>query len=149
MRLYLDVDGTLLSHIDGTGPDGKIWKEGATDFLEWAIKNFDCYWLTGWAKGGDMSEIVKDLNPFLPESCRDIPAAHWTRLKTEALEREDGQFLWADDAVLHNEWQFLDENGWSANVVLAKANDPSVKAIEAEIKEKMQYLLERQNDQRL
>ena len=138
-RLYLDLDGTILSNEKGDGPSGHAFKNGAIDLLEWVVKEFDCYWLTAWAVDGDQNSIKHDLEPFLPPSCHNIPVAHWHLLKTEAFEREDGDFLWADDSVLHKEWQWLDEQGWSNNVVLAKTNDPSVEAIRAEIKQKAGY----------
>lgn len=143
MRLYLDIDGTILSHEAGEGPSDKALKNGAVDFLQWAVKEFDCYWLTAWAIDGDASGVRHDLEPYLPPECRNLPIARWSRYKTEAFEREDGNFLWADDAVLHQEYKWLDERDWSDRVVLARANDPSVAAIEKEIKQKSKFLQER------
>lgn len=144
-RIYIDIDGTILSYEPGDGPSGKALKQGAVDFLEWLVKEFDCYWLTAWAVDGDDTGIRRDLEPFLPPSCHNIPVARWQSLKTEAFEREDGQFLWLDDSILHKEWQWLDEQGWSANVVLARASDGSVAAIESETKKKAKFLEERES----
>ena len=143
LRLYVDIDGTILSHEPGDGPNDKALKNGAVDFLEWAIKEFDVYWLTAWAVDGDANGVRHDLEPYLPPSCHGLPIAIWGRLKTEAFEREDGNFLWADDSVLHAEYKWLDERDWSDRVVLARASDPSVAAIESEIKQKSKFLQER------
>ena len=143
MRLYLDIDGTIRSDQPGEGPGGNSLKTGTVDFLEWAVKEFDVYWLTAWAVDGDNTSIVHDLNPYLPPSCRNIPVAHWRLYKTEAFAREDGNFLWADDSVLHAEYKWLDERDWSDRVVLARENDPSIAAIEREIKQKSKWLQER------
>lgn len=143
LRLYLDIDGTILSNEQGEGPNSKALKLGSIDFLEWAVKEFDCYWLTAWAVDGENADITHDLDPFLPPSCRGIPVARWRSLKTEAFAREDGNFLWADDSVLHAEYKWLNERDWSDRVVLAKASDPSVAAIEKEIKQKSKFLQER------
>lgn len=143
MRLYLDIDGTIRSNEAGEGPGDKALKNGAVDFLEWAVKEFDVYWLTAWAVDGDNTGIVHDLEPYLPPSCRGLPIARWNRLKTEAFANEDGDFLWADDSVLHAEYKWLDERDWADRVVLAKTNDPSIAAIETEIKQKSQWIQER------
>jgi hypothetical protein len=143
LRLYLDIDGTVLSTEPGNGPSEKALKTGAIDFLEWAVKEFDCYWLTAWAVNGEEADIRHDLDPFLPPSCRGIPVAKWGRLKTEAFAHEDGNFLWADDSVLHAEYKWLDERDWSDRVILAKTTDPTIDAIESEIKKKSKFLQER------
>jgi hypothetical protein len=143
MRLYLDVDGTILSNEPGTGPGEKAFKHGAIEFLEWAVKEFDVYWLTAWAVNGENADIRHDMDPFLPPSCRGIPIARWNRFKTEAFARENGNFLWADDAVIYPEYKWLDERGWSDRVVLAKTSDPDIAAIEKDIKQKSKFLEER------
>lgn len=143
MRLYLDIDGTILTHEPGDGPSGNALKTGVVDFLEWAVKEFDCYWLTAWAVDGENADITHDLDPYLPPSCRGIPVARWHLLKTEAFANEDGDFLWADDSILHAEYKWLDERDWADRVVLARAADPSVAAIEKEIKQKSKFIQER------
>jgi hypothetical protein len=141
--LYLDIDGTILSNQPGEGPSEKSLKTGTVDFLEWAVKEFDCYWLTAWAVDGEEADIRHDLDPFLPPSCRGLSVARWNRLKIEAFEQEDGNFLWADDSVLQAEYKWLDEHDWSDRVVLAKTTDPTIDAIENEIKKKAKFLQER------
>lgn len=143
MRLYLDIDGTIRSNEHGDGPGDKALKTGAIDFLEWAVKEFDVYWLTAWAISGDDVGVRHDLEPYLPPSCRGLPIANWRLLKTEAFAKEDGNFLWADDSVLHAEYKWLDERDWSDRVVLARSNDPTIDAIESEIKKKSKWLQER------
>lgn len=142
MRLYLDIDGTVLSHEDGDGPSGKAFKNGAIEFLQWAIKEFDVAWLSAWTPT-DPVGIQRDLDPYLPPECRGLPALDFTKYKTEALANEDGDFLWADDVVLHAEWKWLDERDWSDRVILAKADDPSIDAIEKEIRQKSKWIQER------
>ena len=44
-KLYLDIDGVLLTR------DGSLANH-STEFLRWAVENFECYWLTTRDRNG-------------------------------------------------------------------------------------------------
>ncbi len=71
VRLYIDVDGVLLKPVFG---DARIplqrMAEDVAEFLEWAVKHFDCHWLTAWAINGDGRHLKVRLIPKLPAAAR-------------------------------------------------------------------------------
>ena len=135
MRLYIDVDGVLLTYRpdkDG-GPFGLSQKDGVPEFIEWATANFDCYWLTAWATNG-RDRLLKDkLLPYLPDAAQQIKIAYWSDLKTEAFKDGDGDFLWIDDNLLGAERQFLEEAGWMDNFIRVNTKDTTLAPVVAEI----------------
>ena len=80
-NLYLDIDGVLLKK-DGTPA------ENLTLFLEYATKNFNCYWLTTHCRDGDASGVFLYLVGKVPEQAipyiEKIRPTTWNTLKTEA-----------------------------------------------------------------
>ncbi len=58
MKLYLDIDGVLLTR------NGSLANH-AREFLEWAIENFECYWLTTRDRRG-LENIISAFKQQLP-----------------------------------------------------------------------------------
>lgn len=134
-RLYVDVDGVILSHRPGGGPIGMSLKEHIDEFFKWATSNFDCYWLTGWATHGNRQLIDTILLPHLPEEAKLIDVAIWSNLKTDAIK--NGESLWCDDELLKPEREYLEENGWFNNFILVDPNEPSLKHLIQKIKQRV------------
>lgn len=105
-NLYLDIDGVILKK-DGTPA------ENLTLFLEYATKNFTCYWLTTHCDGDAtkpflylVGRIPQEAVPFLEK----IQPTKWRLWKTEAIDFSK-DFLWLDDTQFEGEKNALVEKG--------------------------------------
>ena len=92
-KLYLDIDGVLLS------VKGKNIPEGAEQFITWAVANFDCFWLTTHCRGGE-NKAVQYLQGFYPKHIvrllESVKATDWYDKKTEAIDNQS-PFIWVED----------------------------------------------------
>ena len=108
-NLYLDIDGVLLGKRAGRITLAK----GADEFLEFAIRHFDCYWLTTHCQG-DAKTAVARLDPFVSDTTKrllsNIKPTRFNVLKTEVLPKEK-PFYWIEDRPLASEILFLKTNG--------------------------------------
>lgn len=108
--LYLDIDGVLLGKTDPASPR-IVLANHAQRFLDFALANFDCFWLTTHCKG-DARPVLEYLRPFLPDDVMPlllrIKPTIFDVLKTDALV---GDFLWLDDSPLQIEVNFLRDRG--------------------------------------
>ncbi len=126
MKIFLDVDGVVLTH--RLGPGGELleppvpvsarqWvSEGAAPFFDYATKRHKVYWLSSWSVGGRTggpAGLRERLLPHLPKSAAKVKAARWRRDKTEAFRLiPDGEpFVWFEDddyaepcLCLEHEW---------------------------------------------
>jgi hypothetical protein len=94
MKLYLEIDGVLLDR------DGGLI-DGAEKFLEWAVSNCSCYWLTTRDKNGLYDGIQKALASQLPEKLvRSIILTQWTTLKSEAVLVSGEEYCVIDSSPL-------------------------------------------------
>ena len=59
-KLYLDIDGVLLTTKNTRAADG------AVEFIDLAISNFECYWLTTHCKDGNCNQVLKLLAQYFP-----------------------------------------------------------------------------------
>lgn len=113
-RLYLDIDGVLLTKRLPRPADGV---EG---FIAFAVKNFDCYWLTTHCKGSNLT-VLKYLKPYFDSEAYSLMATvkptNWDTLKTEAIDF-DSDFYWLDDAPLNIEIKTMCEAGKSDRLIL-------------------------------
>ena len=118
-NLYLDIDGVILKK-DGTSA------ENLTSFLEYATKNFECYWLTTHCDGDAtkpflylVGKIPQEAVPFLEK----IQSTKWRLWKTEAIDFSK-DFLWLDDTQFEGEQNALAEKGALEKFILIdlKAN---------------------------
>ncbi len=105
-NLYLDIDGVILKK-DGTPA------ENLTSFLEYATKNFECYWLTTHCDGDAtkpflylVGRIPQEAVPFLEK----IQPTKWKLWKTEGIDFSK-DFLWLDDTQFEGEKNALIEKG--------------------------------------
>jgi hypothetical protein len=111
-------------------------KEGVDEFIPWALSNFDCYWLSAWSSNGSVSDIHKDLLPYLPPEAESIPASKWGEYKTDAIV--DGNFIWIDDNLLSAEQEYLEKNGWLGRFVHVDVMEPSIRPVMKRIVEVVQ-----------
>lgn len=107
MRLYLDVDGTLLRRSGHARLRGDLAPANhLLRFLEWASGNFECVWLTSRTRHGSDDRLL----PVLRQAVG--PGEEWDRIKaliaafaTPVWEDHKAQaialdldFCWIDDA---------------------------------------------------
>jgi len=104
MNIYLDIDGVLLTK--SLTPANYV-----RDFLEWALKNHDAYWLTTRCKGDAHATFLSIARHFEPEVhpfLQKIKPTNWETLKTEGIDM-NSDFLWFDDYVMQAELQVLSQ----------------------------------------
>lgn len=135
MRLYLDVDGVLLTPARPSQNTTLSYepKDGVAEFVEWATSHYDCYWLTAWARHGYSPVMKMELFPRLPKSAERIKFAKWGNLKIEGIQG-DGNFCWIDDNLLRDEDEWLTERGWRNRFVQVDAHELSIEPVMAQIK---------------
>ena len=51
-KLYLDIDGVLLTTKNTKAANGAI------EFIDFALSNFECYWLTTHCKDGSSNQVL-------------------------------------------------------------------------------------------
>jgi len=91
--LYLDIDGVLLANELNTAI-------GASEFIKYAVANFEVYWLTTHCMDGTTEHAIEylqqgtseDLRPYL----KQFKPVVWSNNKTEAIDFSK-PFLWFDD----------------------------------------------------
>lgn len=113
MRLYVDIDGVLLTKRPVNAAPG-----GAA-FIEFITGQFDCYWLTTHCRG-DATVAVRYLaqyfNAATLTNLRTWQPTAWDTLKTEALDFST-DFFWLDDAPFESEKRVLEEQGMSHRLI--------------------------------
>ena len=99
-KLYLDVDGVLLTRKNVRMADGAI------EFIDYALSNFDCYWLTTHCRTNDTCNILKYLSEFIPLDTIDklavVKPSLWDTGKTEGIDF-NSDFYWLDDFLFEFE----------------------------------------------
>lgn len=117
-KLFIDIDGVLLST--------KMTKpaENITEFIDYILKNFDCYWLTTHCKG-DTKPTIEYLAMFLDgdivNKLKQIEPTNWTTLKTEVFDFSSDYF-WLDDYPLQAEIAVLKENNTLNKLIIVGLN---------------------------
>ena len=107
MRLYLDVDGTLLRRSGHARLRGEFAPaDHLAGFLEWAAGGFECVWITSRTRHGDAELLLPVLRQAVgPGEAWDrihglivgFATPRWCDCKAQAMDL--GQdFLWLDDA---------------------------------------------------
>lgn len=107
MRLYLDVDGTLLRRSGHARLRGDLAPaNNLLRFLEWAADNFDCAWVTTRTRHGDCEKLLPVLRQAIgpgdewdrvAQLARSFATPPWGDFKAEAMAMDE-DFLWVDDA---------------------------------------------------
>lgn len=120
MRLYLDVDGTLLRRGGHARLRGDLAPaNGLLRFLEWAAAGFECVWVTSRTRHGDAEKLLPVLRQAvgpgeewdrLAMIVKSFATPAWHEFKAEAM-RLDEDFLWVDDAPEPESLAALDQAG--------------------------------------
>ena len=110
LNLYLDIDGILLGRSDPAGQEVCLARH-AEAFLDFALRHFNCYWLTTHCDGTRES-VLRYLRPYcsddLLKKLAEVRPTQFRTVKTEALE---GDFYWVEDAPLQAEIEWLKSRG--------------------------------------
>ena len=65
-KLYLDIDGVLLTKRNTRAADGAI------ELIEYALSNFDCYWLNTHCRTNDTKDVLRYLAEYFPKTSLQI-----------------------------------------------------------------------------
>jgi len=92
MKLYLDIDGVLLTRKQGVPDHVEL-------FIDFVTNNYDCYWLTTHCRTGE-NKALNYLEKFYPDrlmkKINNIKPTDWATKKTEAIDFQS-EFIWLDD----------------------------------------------------
>lgn len=117
MKIYLDVDGTLI-HEDLSDKYGKA-ANGLADFIV-ALRPHEVHWLTTRCTDGNPSNPRNMLKSQLPIELHDdidrIKPTSWQDLKTNAIDF-DSDFIWFDNDIYTGEWDRLKDCGENQLVI--------------------------------
>ena len=121
MKLYLDIDGVLLT-TKNTQP-----AEYASEFINYIVDHFDCYWLTTHCKG-DTHNTIEYLSRYfsstLIEKMKNIKPSFWETLKTEAIDLSE-EFIWLDDYPFIAEKEILKVHNCENKLIIVNLNNPN------------------------
>lgn len=117
-KLYLDIDGVLLTSKNPAVPNGMV------EFIRFITSSFDCYWLTTHCKG-DVNSCIQYLRHYFSTDIisllTKIKPTIWHTLKTEAINLRE-PFLWLDDYPMLAEKRELDAAGKSECLITINLN---------------------------
>jgi hypothetical protein len=119
MNLYLDIDGTLITK------QGGVDANYLYEFLCFAIKNYDCYWLTSHCKGDASTalEYLKDkVSERSYELLKKVKPTTFELWKTEGIDFSK-DFIWLDDYAFDGEREMLDKNDALKNLIEINLKD--------------------------
>lgn len=109
MKIYLDVDGTLI-HEELSEKNGQA-AAGLADFIV-ALRPHDVYWLTTRCTNGDATNPRNTLKSVLPSELHAdidrIKPTSWQDLKTNAIDF-NSDFIWFDNEIYSGEQKKLEE----------------------------------------
>lgn len=119
-KLYLDIDGVILTHKNVKAADGAI------ELIDYIHSNYDCYWLTTHCHNGNADGALKMLSYFFPaktiEKLKNIKPVRWNTLKTEGIDFES-DFYWLDDYAFESEKKVLIKHNCIQNLILVDLNN--------------------------
>lgn len=121
MRIYLDIDGTLITKNHQPA-------NGLYEFLQVVTKKHTPLWLTTHCRHGDTSHPLSYLKPIVDDACyalleKTAPTT-WDMLKTEAIDFTQ-PFLWLDDYCMEAEKDVLAKHGVAdAHILIDLAKNP-------------------------
>lgn len=103
--LHIDIDG-VLNKADGDWSNGPAWRRDAPAFLKWALKHFDCSFLTAWYLKKNI--VNKCLTPLgLRDQADEFKYPDWQHWKTEGIDFSR-PFYWIDDNCMEEEFAVLE-----------------------------------------
>ena len=109
MKIYLDINGTIIQRKLEKGKAVVTQASYLKEFLENTLKKHDVYWLSTICNG-NTEEVVSYLKMFLsPEELRlaaQVKPTKWGRYKVDAINLGE-EFLWFDDVLLPQEEEIL------------------------------------------
>lgn len=125
MRLYLDLDGTLLRRHSGARCAAQSLSpaDRLEEFLAWATTHFHCLWLTSRDRDGGSDGIRAALRQALGPGedfdriaalAERVASTTWRHAKAEGIDF-DHDFLWLDDAPDEDSLDMLAARGLAAN----------------------------------
>ena len=133
MKIYLDIDETILSNNIKVVEGKMVWDNGIArhlkEFLEHILNNHDVYWLTTHCNGDAtrpmfylMDKIPQDIFQLLMR----LKPTKWSVAKTEGIDLDD-DFLWFDDMLSPLEEEALKEAGkLNSHVKVNLDEDPDI-----------------------
>ncbi|MBC7951167.1 MAG: hypothetical protein H7Z12_05000 [Rhodospirillaceae bacterium] len=126
MRLYLDVDGTLLRRGGHARLRGDLAPAlNLRPFLQWATDRYDCAWLTSRNRDGNDDAIRTifrhaigpgDEADAVDSLLARIRPTRWDEYKAQAIDFTT-PFLWLDDAPEEESLARLTQHGTMASWV--------------------------------
>lgn len=130
MKLYLDIDGVLLTKSLTIPPHGK-------EFIHFMTENFDCYWLTTHCRGGE-NKAVKYLAQYYDRETQkqleSIKPTDWMYKKTEALDFFS-DFIWLEDYPFEIEKNELKTHNKLDSLFIVDLNcENELRTVESKIK---------------
>lgn len=105
MKIYLDIDGTIITKQGQPAPF-------LFEFLEYVTKEHACYWLTTHCRDGNADVPCRYLSQRIDDRAGwiyRIKPTKWDVLKTDALDFSQ-DFLWFDDYIMDAEMKVLEEH---------------------------------------
>lgn len=114
-KLYLDIDGVLLTNRNPRAADGAI------ELIDFILSRFDYFWLTTHCRENNTTNALRMLASYFPQSIieklKQIKSTQWNTLKTEAIDF-NSDFCWLDDYVLEAEKKELERHKCLNNLLL-------------------------------
>lgn len=108
MNLFIDIDGVLLGKDQNS--NHCVLANYASEFLEFSLRHFDCYWLTTHCKGST-DTVLDYLTPYSDDNFLNLlQKVKPTYFKTFKVEALFGDYFWIDDQPTAYEIKFLEEN---------------------------------------
>ena len=132
-KIYLDIDGVILDRNYKQMPHLKNFLKTLFD-----VVGEEVYWLSVHSKHGDNDIVFEHLEDIKDEEIvkflKRIKNTKWEKLKTEGLDL-NSEFLWFDDNVFDEEYEYLEKIGKEHCLIKVKENlDEMVEFLEEEIK---------------
>ena len=118
--LYLDVDG-VLQYADGGCLRPRLEAEY---FLAWAVRHFECRWLTAWARPNE--SVPAKLGIRVPPGIVEVKwqSARKTHSFKAAAICDDEDWAWLDDEPSEFDLADLKRRGQMGRLVMVDASKP-------------------------
>ena len=141
LRVYLDIDGTILFDAgDDETPEGLDFQhvcDGLAELLEFVVAHCEPYWLSYRARLGSAASLEERLFPHLPDVARSIPPAHWDEFKHEAID-PCSEFVWFEDNLEDEDAAWLNQyDRRDAFVLVDRTNRDNPQVILREIRARL------------